>query len=125
MGRKVNSSWKYNFSSVILERGQKYYKAGKVHNMVVTSTEVDAIVDGTEQYCVQIKNPASAFPVMKCSCPYGRCCKHMAAVLYKWETEGRAEDDNGTDHAHRNYNVIVRNPFDEKTFLRKSQKPIR
>ena len=119
MGRKVNSSWKYNFSSVILERGLKYYKAGKVHNMVVTSTEVDAIVDGTEQYCVQIKNPATAFPVMKCSCPYGRCCKHMAAVLYKWETEGSAENDNGTDHAHRNYNVIVRNPFDEKNLPEK------
>lgn len=81
-------SWKDLFRTHILERGLNYYEKGCVTSLEQTSTGYTAVVEGTDDYDVEIEIRADQVYDMTCTCPYaaeGNYCKHMVAVLYKIE----------------------------------------
>lgn len=86
-------SWKDLFRTHILERGLNYYEMGAVTLLERTENGYRAVVEGTEDYEVEIELQEDRVYDMFCSCPYaedGNYCKHMAAVLYEIE-EGEPE----------------------------------
>lgn len=89
--KNSKGNWKDIFPDVILERGRKYYEQGKVSDIVVSEKYLRAIVYGSRGvYFVMIHNPGDEQMGINCDCPYakkGHACKHVAAVLYKWEKE--------------------------------------
>ena len=85
--------WKDLFRTHILERGLNYYEEGYVTSLEETSTGYTAVVEGTEDYDVEIEIRDDRVYDMTCTCPYaeeGNYCKHMAAVLYEIE-EGESD----------------------------------
>jgi len=85
--------WKDLFRTHILERGLNYYEEGYVTSLEQTLTGYMAVVEGTDDYHVEIEIRDDQVYDMTCTCPYaadGNYCKHMAAVLYKIE-EGEAD----------------------------------
>ncbi len=78
-------SWKDWFQPHILERGRAYFDEGRVSELERTEDGYAAIVDGTEEYEVEILLDGGSIEDMVCDCPYaedGNYCKHMAAVLF-------------------------------------------
>ena len=84
-------NWKRYFSKTILERGNSYYKRGKVRDLSYENDVYRAKVLGTSVYKVEIKIRNDQLVYMECSCPHaksGYYCKHMAAVMYAVDKEG-------------------------------------
>ena len=82
--------WESLFSPRILVRGMDYYESGAVMEMVRTEGGYRALVEGTEDYEVEIDIKDNQVQHMRCTCPYaaeGYNCKHMAAVLYGGRSE--------------------------------------
>lgn len=87
-------NWEFLFKPVIRERGMDYYLDGKVKNLEKTDTGYEALVEGSEDYFVEITEKDGEILDLYCGCPYaedGKHCKHMAAVLY--EIENREKHD--------------------------------
>ena len=77
--------WKDWFQPHILERGWAYFDEGRVSELERTEDGYTAIVEGTEEYEVEILLEGDSVEDMRCECPYaedGNACKHMAAVLF-------------------------------------------
>jgi|GEM_PF-4603883 len=78
--------WEVYFSERILERGMGYMLEGRVKKLEVDGDEIQAVVEGSQSYDVEItKNGEESIRSIFCSCPYaekGLLCKHAAAVLY-------------------------------------------
>lgn len=88
------SNWKDLFQEHILARGEAYYFEGAVLELHKTEHGYHAVVEGTEDYEVDIEMEGERVCEMYCSCPYaenGNNCKHMAAVLF--EIEEQNEED--------------------------------
>ena len=82
--------WQHLFPKRILDRGSGYYKAGRVHDLTETGSGYTALVQGSEEYRVEITVKDNNVRSMTCTCPYsedGPRCKHMAAVLYAIKAE--------------------------------------
>lgn len=77
--------------SSVLNRGWDYFHRGYVSPLeLIQGTELRARVRGTKRYEVVLD--LSNFGKSDCSCPYGSCCKHMAAVLFQaYAPYGRPE----------------------------------
>lgn len=91
-------SWQRLFAPQILSRGQEYYDAELVNICRAEETEIEAAVEGTERYHVEITLREGRVMDMNCDCPYasdGNNCKHMAAVLYAVEDSSEAADSFG------------------------------
>lgn len=87
--------WKELFRTHILQRGLNYYDMGLVSTLRKTESGYTAVVEGTEDYEVNIEIEDDRIYDMECTCPYadaGNYCKHMAAVLFEVE-EGECEED--------------------------------
>lgn len=87
--------WYTLFRQHILDRGIEYYEDGYVVDFNYSDDEIIAQVEGTDVYDVRIVLDGEDVIDMYCSCPYardGHNCKHMAAVLFKFE-EMLAEKD--------------------------------
>ena len=83
--------WHNLFDDRILARGRNYWKDGAVHDLEADDERITALVDGTEEYEVEIELDDDSIRDLSCTCPYaedGTPCKHMAAVLYAWENSG-------------------------------------
>lgn len=83
-------NWYTMFQSHILDRGIMYYEDGAVTEFEISEDgrEINAVVEGTEDYNVQIDVRGDIVEHMECDCPYaesGNKCKHMAAVLFAYE----------------------------------------
>ena len=81
-------NWKKLFEKHILERGYAYYCDYAVEDFEIADDIIRAYVIGTEDYEVEISLSNGEVTEMYCSCPYasdGRNCKHMAAVIFKYE----------------------------------------
>ena len=67
----------------ILTRGSRYYKQGKVIDLLETETGYEASVAGTNEYQVEVEILENNEVRLSCSCPYdqGPICKHQVAVL--------------------------------------------
>ncbi|GAB1429273.1 hypothetical protein MASR2M18_01030 [Ignavibacteria bacterium] len=69
----------------ILKRGLQYFKKGHVHESEeIGPGEYEAIVEGTENYTVQLTVKNGKITEHVCDCPYdmGPVCKHVVAVIY-------------------------------------------
>lgn len=80
--------WNDLFRTHILERGLNYYEEGYVTSLEQNLTGYTAVVEGTENYDVEIEIRDDRVYDMTCTCPYaaeGNYCKHMAAALYEIE----------------------------------------
>ena len=91
MGEITMNDWKGLFKDHILARGEMYYYDDAVLELHKTEHGYHAIVEGSENYEVDIEIEAGNIGKMSCSCPYaedGNYCKHMAAVLYEIEACG-------------------------------------
>lgn len=69
----------------ILQRGLAYFKAGAITEFSEISTgEYEAIVEGTEEYTVQLTVNNNTITAYNCDCPYdmGPVCKHVVAVIF-------------------------------------------
>jgi len=87
--------WKAWFQPHILARGQSYFDEGRVSGLERTEDGYAAIVDGTEEYEVEILLNGDSIEDMICSCPYaedGNYCKHMAAVLFAVDAGGTSTE---------------------------------
>lgn len=87
--------WYNLFREHILERGAEYHQDGYVTKFDVTEHEIDAEVEGTETYHVNIVLDGEHVVHMTCDCPHaesGNNCKHMAAVLFRFEEHLYKED---------------------------------
>ena len=76
--------WRNMFSQRILERGESYYYGDLVETLEKTEDGYIAIVNGTDDYEVEIIMDGDEIDDMTCTCPYaedGHNCRHMAAVL--------------------------------------------
>src|SRR4051794_3990538 len=71
-------------------KGEHYFRLHKVHIELGSQTEVDATVQGTIPYTVEIRVDANTVNSF-CTCPYfqtGEICKHVWATLLAAEGEG-------------------------------------
>ncbi|WP_414047663.1 SWIM zinc finger family protein [Macrococcus equi] len=80
--------WKQDFEPHILERGLSYLESESVTDYYFEDNTIIATVLGSDIYDVEIVNPFSNDVTYFCTCPYAELdnCKHMAAVLYHFET---------------------------------------
>ncbi|MFA5300512.1 MAG: SWIM zinc finger family protein, partial [Lutibacter sp.] len=68
-----------------LKRGLSYFKNGHVNEPEeISHGEYEAIVEGTEDYLVQLSLKNGMITDYVCSCPYdmGPICKHVVAVIF-------------------------------------------
>ena len=87
--------WKKLFSARILARGKQYYNQQKVVDYTEKGNSIEAVVLGSSIYDVRITDPGKMNTKLRCTCPHARDgfnCKHMAAVMFRWE-----EDHDGDD----------------------------
>ena len=110
-------NWKDLFEQKILDRGRIYYEDEYIERYVYRNGTINAIVCGSEDYEVEIQIENGMPTEMDCSCPYA-CewgnCKHMAAVLYMWEHDGKAKTSG--DDVKETYDIHkVLDKADEKT----------
>lgn len=81
--------------STILDRGFKYFRKNAVVDYnELPAGKVEAIVEGSDNYHVQLTIRNNEITEHVCSCPYdlGPVCKHVAAVIfYMKQTELRIE----------------------------------
>lgn len=80
------------FSDLTIKRGFQYFKQGRVHdleNLTTIGDIIEAAVDGTKTYHVQLH--LADLDESECSCPVNGGCKHMVAVLLDYaQLQGRS-----------------------------------
>ena len=84
--------WTKFFDEAVLHRGFDSFSAGAVGLLTVTDGVLSASVKGTEFYHVRLPLDEERAGEFSFSCPYARAghrCKHMAAVFYAWDAQGR------------------------------------
>ena len=94
--------WEKLFEPYILERGYAYYREGSVADISYNKEQIVATVEGSEDYSVTIDLKNGQVEDMECTCPYaedGNNCKHMAAVLYAYENEGKVKQNQKLTYA--------------------------
>lgn len=107
-GRKKRD-WEELFSPHILERGLDYCEMGNVVELEWKGGQMEAVVEGTEDYDVRITLQDGQVTGMSCTCPYaegGENCKHMAAVLYELEEE-TDEDLNEEQESDEEIDAVI------------------
>lgn len=101
--------WMNLFEPHILNRGMVYCEDGCVSDLQTIGNTVTAEVEGSEYYQVSIELDGGEIMDMFCDCPYaakGYNCKHMAAVLFKYEEY--LADENENDEV-KNYTDSLKN----------------
>lgn len=118
------SDWKDLFQEHILDRGESYYFDGAVLELHKTEHGYHAVVEGTEDYEVDIEMEGGRVCEMYCSCPYaedGNNCKHMAAVLFEIEEQNGedilTEETCPDDQEQELEEIIERIPEEELRFF--------
>ncbi|MCD7892920.1 MAG: SWIM zinc finger family protein [Erysipelotrichaceae bacterium] len=99
--------WEDEFWSEILNRGFDYYINGHVKDFSVSDDLITAKVVGSKDYQVKITLHDNHVSHMSCNCSYGNNCKHMAAVLYQWESYLQHMQDNKTNNESINNKNII------------------
>ena len=90
--------WENDFEPHILERGWRYARSGAVQHITRKKDEIEAVVEGSEYDKVKMSYDGRYVLDAYCSCPYaheGNYCKHMAAVLYEIDNDGKDDHEFG------------------------------
>jgi len=100
----------------MLKRGFSYFKNGQVSEPEeISPGEYEAIVNGTEDYTVQLLLKNGIITEFVCNCPYdkGPVCKHVAAVIFHLQ-----QDELGLSKKTKKIakTVPVTKPAKRKTF---------
>jgi uncharacterized Zn finger protein len=77
--------FEHQIDETILKRGLQYYKKGYVANVdELGSGEYEALVEGSEDYIVNLTIKGGIIEDYTCDCPYdmGPICKHVVATLF-------------------------------------------
>ncbi len=75
-----------HFDQRVRQRGAIYAQQGRVSQLLVQPTAVQAVVRGSELYCVSLRRmgvDAGWHILASCACPYEDLCKHVWAVVIK------------------------------------------
>lgn len=78
-------SFEQNIDETILKRGLQYFKKGLVQEPEeIGNGEFEAIVEGSENYIVNLTIKNNIVTESVCTCPYdaGPVCKHIVAVIF-------------------------------------------
>lgn len=77
-------NFRYNILSKICGRGEDYFYSGAVSELEETSPgEWTAVVNGSEDYNVELSLHGNEIVSWDCDCPYdGSICKHVVATLF-------------------------------------------
>ena len=97
------------FDEKILKRGYNYYLEDAVHDVTRNGNHYEGLVYGTEIYEVQIEiDDNGNVKHMDCDCPYAEenNCKHMVALLYYLENDGKIESKKAIRNTD-NYDKIL------------------
>lgn len=97
------------FDEKILKRGYNYYLEDAVHDVTRNGNHYEGLVYGTEIYEVQIEiDDNGNVEDMNCDCPYAEenNCKHMVALLYYLENDGKVESKKAIRNTD-NYDKIL------------------
>ena len=97
------------FDEKILKRGYNYYLEDAVHDVTRNGNHYEGLVYGTEIYEVQIEiDDNGNVEDMDCDCPYAEenNCKHMVALLYYLENDGKIESKKAIRNTD-NYDKIL------------------
>ena len=97
------------FDEKILKRGYNYYLEDSVHDVTRNGNHYEGLVYGTEIYEVQIEIDNNGnVEHMDCDCPYAEenNCKHMVALLYYLENDGKIESKKAIRNTD-NYDKIL------------------
>ena len=83
-------SWNELFDEIRLNRGYDYFIHGNVFDVVIDDDGVSAKVEGSHKriYNVGVSFVDGSVDEVSCTCPYHyshRFCKHIVAVLYKFD----------------------------------------
>ncbi|TXK73402.1 SWIM zinc finger domain-containing protein [Paenibacillus sp. N3.4] len=79
-----------HFDAVVLEQGWEYYHKGRVTEIDLKGTRIQAAVTGSQIYETNIH--LENFANSECSCTYDGSCKHMAAAFFSlYAPYGRPE----------------------------------
>ena len=81
---------------MIVQRGSRYFRGGRVLQCTDEDGEVEAVVQGSELYKVSMFVDADGeLHEHRCTCPYdwGSICKHEVAVLYYLRERRRANGE--------------------------------
>lgn len=81
-----------DFDAIIVDRGEAYYRDGRVLDMMETSPgEYRATVEGSDDYTVFVSLHDDGECRFECDCPYSNApfCKHVVAVLLAIEAQQR------------------------------------
>ncbi len=79
------NQFEHYINETILKRGLQYFKKGHVHEPdEIGPGEYEAIVEGSEDYTVQLTLKKGVITEYVCDCPYdmGPVCKHVAALIF-------------------------------------------
>ncbi len=89
------TNFKTEIEGKILDRGRSIYLSGDILEVEQEDKEINAWVQGTEEYHIEILLDGDDIPWKNCSCPYdyGDVCKHVAAVLYHLSEEEEEEEE--------------------------------
>jgi len=107
------------------ERGERYYKRGAVTNIARVDNLVEATVQGSRPYDVQVTFSNGSYVEGQCSCPDDApTCKHVvAAVLASGDVEAVGGDqslDDLLESASANdLRTLLRTLADENVKIRK------
>ena len=72
-----------SFDDLTIKRGFQYYKQERVVQLTMPAPRtIAAAVEGNDLYDVQIQ--LDSFSSATCTCPVGRSCKHIIAVLLQY-----------------------------------------
>jgi len=80
-------------SGTIYKRGVEYFKKNRVHikKPYEKENQIDAVVDGSLLYNVQLRFNDGKIDYMFCSCPYyatmNRACKHIVAAAKQYQAD--------------------------------------
>lgn len=97
------------FDEKILKRGYNYYLEDAVYDVTRNGNHYEGLVYGTEIYEVQIEiDDNGNVEDMDCDCPYAEenNCKHMVALLYYLESDGKIESKKAIRNTD-NYDKIL------------------
>ena len=79
------------FSATTYGRGMEYYTQNMIHSAVLMESGLKARCHGSMGYsyfldvtCEPSPNETTTIKSVRCSCPQGGCCKHIAALLLTW-----------------------------------------
>lgn len=88
--------YKRVFPSKIWNRGDIYYRSGRVSEFIMKDGNYICTVNGSDRYEVMFEIFDHRILDMYCDCPYaedGNYCKHMAAAVMKLDADGFIRPD--------------------------------